>query len=90
MPQRLDTRPTGPAKKGSAVRNVVRLLAACALLTNWAGAAAHFEGTGQTDFHGYTQCVKSKNDQCRIILGHDGGGRVSVHAGLLPPWGDWT
>ncbi|HUT34233.1 MAG TPA: hypothetical protein VNE39_12180 [Planctomycetota bacterium] len=62
------------------MRNTVWLLAACALVTDGIGAAADFEGTGRIDFHGYTQCVKLENDQCRVVLGHHCGGRVLEYA----------
>lgn len=58
----------------------VRLLAACVLAANGIGAAADLEGTGRMDFHGYPQCVKLENAQCRVVLGHQCGGRVLEYA----------
>ncbi len=62
------------------MRNTVRLLAACALAASGIGTAADFEGTGWVDFHGYTQCVRLENGQCRVVLGHHCGGRVLEYA----------
>lgn len=55
-----------------------RLFAACTALaasTTIIFAAEH-EGTGRIDFHGYTQCIKLENPNCRVVLGHHCGGRV--------------
>ncbi len=56
------------------------LLVVLAFATVGLGAAADPEGTGRVDFHGYPQCVKLENAQCRVILGHHCGGRVLEYA----------
>ena len=38
--------------------------------------AAEFRGTGRIDLHGYKQCVKLENANCRVVLCHQSGGRV--------------
>ena len=47
------------------------------LILNYSfGAKPKFEGTGHIDFFGYTDCVKLENENTRVILGHQSGGRV--------------
>ena len=50
-------------------------LALCSGLGS-AGEGVLPEGTGRIDFHGYRGCVKLENANCRVVLGHQCGGRV--------------
>jgi len=49
----------------------------CLLFLSYSfGAKPKFEGSGKIDFFGYTDCVILENENTRVILGHQSGGRV--------------
>jgi len=52
----------------------------CLLFAAVACRAGEPAGTGWVDLHGYSRCVKLENANCRVILGHQCGGRVLEYA----------
>ncbi len=39
------------------------------------GAAAEYEGASWIPYHGYDRCISLQNGDCRVVLGHQFGGR---------------